>query len=125
MVEVAHTIEKIARGVHVVKWIGLANGDTGVPFVAAEGATFLPDKTVHVKGTFGAGGTIVMQGGNDLDSPSYLTMTDIHGNAASYTAESLDVLSENPLAVRPSVSAGDETTDLDVIMSCYAVKPTR
>jgi hypothetical protein len=123
MAVVPLVLTKKHRGVYEVKWEGLANGDTGAPFEVDRGAVVLPDKTVHAKGTFGVGGTVVIEGGND--NLSYVTMTDIHANAASYQAESLDVLSENPAFLRPRVSAGDGDTDLDIIIMCHGVRPTR
>lgn len=92
-------------------WSGLLNGDTGAPLSYPQFA----DKTVHVKGTFGVGGTIIFEGSND--GVTYVSLTDPQGNAFSKTAEAIEVLEENPLWVRPRVSAGDGTTSL----SCYLV----
>lgn len=92
-------------------WTGLANGDTGAPIAYPQHA----DKTVHVKGTFGTGGTIVWEGSND--GVTYITLTDAQGNAISKTSEAIEVVEENTLWVRPHVTAGDGTTAL----SCFVV----
>jgi hypothetical protein len=46
-----------ASGGVLVKWEGLGQGDDGAPFISGQH----PDKSVHVRGTFGVGGSL---GGN-------------------------------------------------------------
>lgn len=72
------------------------------------------DKTVTVTGTFGAGGTISIQGSND--GANWFDLTDFQGVDIELTAAGLKPIAENPLYIRPYVSAGDGTTDLDVIL---------
>jgi hypothetical protein len=93
----------------VIAWEGLLNGDDGDP-IKIPGSTV---RSAHVKGTFGSGGTIVIEGSND--GSTYVTLTDPQGNAISKTSEAIETLEENTLWVRPRVSAGDGTTDL----KCY------
>jgi hypothetical protein len=90
----------LSRGVHQTIWSGLATGDTGTP----QSDSSLPDKSVQVSGTFGAG-TVTLEGSND--GTTYLTLTDPAGAALSFTAAGgpKQVL-QNPKFVRPSVVGG-------------------
>jgi hypothetical protein len=74
------------------------------------------DRTVQVDGTFGAGGTIVIQGSNDLSNPTnWFTLTNPLGAAAlSLTAAALKLIGESPVWIRPLVTGGDGTTSLNV-----------
>lgn len=99
--------------VNVTTWTALANGDTGAKVQFASH----PDKTVHILGTFGSGGTVSLQGSND--GTNWVILTDPLGNAITLTAEGLKVVMENPLYIRPIVSAGDGTTDLTVILTSH------
>lgn len=100
----------LGRGLHQSKWTGLLNGDDG----AAQLNGSLPDKTVHVKGTFGTGGTIIIEGSND--GSTWKTLTDPQGTALSFTAEGMEAVQESPAYMRPRVTAGDGTTDLTCIL---------
>jgi hypothetical protein len=103
-------IKAFQEHAHVISWTGLLNGDTGAPIEMA-GHTI---KCAQLKGTFGAGGTIVMQGSND--GVTYVTLTDPQGNSVSKTAEAIEQIQETTRYIRPSVTAGDGTTDLSVYM---------
>ena len=92
--------------VDIVQWTGLLNGDDGGP---AELPGYA-DRTVQVTGTFGAGGTIVIEG--SVDGINYVTLTDPQGNALSKTAAFLEAISEAVRYIRPRVTAGDGTTSL-------------
>lgn len=91
---------------HKIVWTGLLNGDDGDP-VAVPGA-FL--KTIQFTGTFGAGGTIVLEG--SIDGTNYISLSDLQGNTISKGAASLEGVQEFVLYVRPRVTAGDGTTAL-------------
>lgn len=97
-------------GVSETLWEGLLNTDDGSPF--SDGA--LGDKCVHVFGTFGVGGAILVEGGNN--GTTFKTLTDPQGAAVSFTAEGVKQIIENPKWIRPRVTGGDGTTDLDVII---------
>ena len=73
-----------------------------------------PEKTVHILGTFGSGGTVKIQGSND--GTNWIDLTDTRGNTISKIATYLGTIAENPRYIRPFVSAGDGTTDIDVIL---------
>lgn len=71
-------------------------------------------RSVQITGTFGAGGTVVLEGSND--GTNYVTLTDPQGNALSKTAAGIEAIQEITRYIRPRVTAGDGTTDLDVTM---------
>ena len=115
---------KLARGVQIITWSPLTQANPDGDWFDTEGGPFFPDKTLHIYGTPGAGGTFVIEGSNGPAQESPVTLTDIHGGAASYTANSIDVLAENPRAIRPRLSAGgDGTTSMTVILVCHAIRP--
>lgn len=94
-----------------ITWL-LANGDTGTPTECGDWA----DRTVQVTGTFGAGGSVQLEGSNYLTSetPLWAVLTDPQGNTVVKTAAALEVFEESPLLIRPNCTAGDGTTALIV-----------
>ncbi|KKK57679.1 hypothetical protein LCGC14_3052050 [marine sediment metagenome] len=115
---------KLSRGSHKWVWETLLNGDTGGPLDPDGGGSTFADKTVHVKGTFGVGGNVIIEGSND--GVTWVTLTDPQGTALNtITTETLEAILENPLYIRPRVSAGDGTTDLDVILAGRAILQLR
>ncbi len=93
-----------------VTWSGLTNGDSGEPIPAG----LLAEKSIQVTGTFGTGGTVVIEGSNDGNN--WFAMPDPQGNALSFTASGLKRVDMNTEYIRPRVSAGDATTSVTVIM---------
>jgi hypothetical protein len=91
-------------------WGALANGDSGSPVSLVQYA----DRSVQVEGTFGVGGTLLVEGSND--GTTYHTLTDSIGNPLSFTTSGLKVVSEATGFIRPRVSAGDGTTAIVVTM---------
>lgn len=91
---------------HVVTWTPLANGDSGSP-VQFTGSTI---RSIQFDGTFGAGGSISLEGSND--GTTYFVLTDPQGNAITKTAAALEAVQEATRFVRPRVTAGDGTTSL-------------
>lgn len=92
-----------------VKWLALANGDTGEP---VKFGTW-KDRTVQVVGTFGVGGSVSLQGSND-GGTTWATLTDANNSALTFTSAGLKAITELPYEIRPSVTAGDGTTSLAV-----------
>ena len=84
----------------------------------------LPDKTVHVYGTFGAAATLTLEGSNEPGTPAnQVPVNDTRGesNALIFlTAGGNDIkqMLENPPKVRPNLTGGDETTALTVLIVC-------
>lgn len=95
---------------NVFVWPALANGDTGLP-IEIPG---LANRSVQVTGTFGAGGSITMQGSND--GSNWATLTDGDGNNITITAAKIENIYEFTRYVRPSVTAGDGTTALTITL---------
>ena len=93
-----------------VQWVGLLNTDDGSPFEWNRG---FAERDVTVSGTFGVGGTLVMQGSND--AVTWRTLRTVAGTA-SFTAAGGGTLTEYPRFIRPLVTAGDGTTSLVVRM---------
>ena len=88
-----------------VKWLALANGDTGEPIRMGN----FQDRSIQFVGTFGAGGSVTLQGSNN-DGVTWATLSDPLGNALTFTGAGLKQITELTELVRPSVTAGDVTT---------------
>lgn len=106
----AYTITKetTSPNTWIVSWTGLLNGDDGQP-LKMPGSS---DRSFQVLGTFGAGGTIVIEGSND--ATNYVTLTDPQGNTISKTSAAIEQVQEVTALTRPRVTAGDGTTSLSV-----------
>lgn len=93
-----------------VRWAGLLNTDSGAP-IGYQGSG---DKSIQFTGTFGAGGTIVLEGTLDKDpaSATWFTLSDLQATAISKTAAALEGIAEAVMWLRPRVTAGDGTTNL-------------
>lgn len=100
-----------SKRVSTTTWNSLANGDTGSP----ESPGRLSDRSVQVRGTFGAGGSCTIQGSND--NVIWATLRDPGGVALTFTSADLKEILENTLYVRPNVTAGDGTTSIIVILT--------
>lgn len=100
----------LGNEVKFVSWGPLANGDSGLPF----GNPGFADRAVQIQGTFGAGGTVVIEGSND--GINYITLTDPQGVALSKIAAAIRGITEITKLIRPRVSAGDGTTSITVTL---------
>jgi len=112
MTTINHT-ELIYLVDHVIDtWaaLTLANG-TG----DGAGYTGSGQRTIQVTGTFGAGGTCIVEG--TLDNANWFQLNDLGGTAISFTSAGLKSIREDVLAVRPRVTAGDGTTSLTSVMT--------
>lgn len=103
-----HTSDAATRPVEGITrtWSGLLNGDQG------DGVAGAWD-TAHfqVSGTFGAGGSVQIEGSDD--GTNWVKLTPAALTAAGIFAPL--AVNERPKFVRPSVTAGDGTTSLTVI----------
>lgn len=70
------------------------------------------DRSVTVTGTFGAGGSVRIEG--SLDGTNYFPLTDPQGNALDITSAKIEAITEAVRYLRPRVTAGDGTTSLTV-----------
>jgi hypothetical protein len=98
-------------GYIVVTWEGLLTTDVGQGINTA--GHF--NKSFQIIGNHSGSATIVMQGSND-DGTTWNTLHDATGALATYSANAFGTVIEQPLLIRPSVGAGDGSTDLKVIM---------
>ena len=99
-------------------WSALTTAnDRGSPFEWPLGA----DRSIHVYGNEGTGGTLVLEGSNKEaptdDDADWVALNDTEGSAISVTAVP-DLTNVGTLArwVRPRVTAGDGSTSYNVIL---------
>lgn len=97
----------------------LVNGETG-DYIGGEDSAFT-DKSVQVSGTFGAGGTVVIEGSND--NVTWYTLSSPANAALSFNAAGLKQIVEAARHTRARVSAGDGTTAIAVAI--FARIPTQ
>lgn len=100
----------------------MANADVGAP-IGANHADYA-DRNVSVFGTFGAGGTVLIQGANDA-ALTYHTLNDQSDNALSITTAKNEQIEQVPEHTRPNVSAGDGATALTVVITCRRERSQR
>lgn len=104
MASVASTGQASALAeVNTVAW-ALGAGDTGK---AVSMANF-PDKTVQVTGTFGS---VTLRGSNkaapdDTVSGDWFNLTDLQGNALTFTSAGGKLIAENTLWISPITAGG-------------------
>lgn len=101
-------------------YTNMANGDVGAPIAAAQWA----DRTVQVFGTFGAGGTLTVQGSND-GGTTWATVNDPSSTALTATAAKVKSVLEITRQLRPNITAGDGTTSLTVVILVRRPQPMR
>jgi len=94
----------------VARWASLANGESGVAVEFPQYA----DRSVQIEGTFGAAGSVQMEGSND--GTNYQLLTDPQGNDIVKTAADLEQISELTRYIRPRCTAGDGTTALAITL---------
>jgi hypothetical protein len=95
---------------YLVVWGPMQNGDTGT-FQIEPG---FADRSVQVTGTFGAGGTVAIEGSNDGVN-GYVLNTPF-GVALNITQASIEEILEATWQIRPHVVSGDGTTSVIVSM---------
>jgi hypothetical protein len=104
----AVTMQGPTNSLRLGTWQPLANGDTGEPFQQSDWA----DRCFQISGTFGAGGSISIEGSND--GANWSVLSDMNGNAMTYSSATVKQANEAPMFVRPHVTSGDGTTSLNV-----------
>ena len=109
---VARTDIRSAVPAAVFTWTTLDSDDSGIPIEVVD----YTDRTVTVTGTFGAAGSVTLQGSND--GTNWFALTDPQGNAITKTAAGMELVVEAPVYIRPLVTAGDGTTSLTVKLFC-------
>lgn len=105
-----------------IKWLNASEGDTFAAIALAGHS----DKTVHFFGTFG-GATITLEGSSDPlaetdpASASWVTLKNAQGLDLSATSDSLEVIIENPIYIRPAISGGSGT-DVSIVVCARIVR---
>ena len=99
------------KGVVEAFWDNLTNNDTGTPIDVSD----RPDRTVSVQGTFG-GATMTLQGSMD-GGTTYFTLSDNLGAPIALTVAGTVLVAQNTKTIRPNVTGGGGTTDLDVYVT--------
>lgn len=89
-------------------WAALANGESGAAVELPQYA----DRSVQIQGTFGAAGSVTIEGSND--GTNYHPLTDPQGNDLTKTAADLEHIAEMTRYIRPRCTAGDGTTSLAI-----------
>ena len=74
-----------------------------------------PDKTVQAFGTFCASASVAMEGSND-DGTTWFPCHDITNTVITLSAAGGVLVIENPKMIRPVLSNGDGSTDVDVYL---------
>jgi hypothetical protein len=94
----------------------MANGDTGTPITLPGNG----DKSIHVTGTFGAGGSCTLEGSNDETNPptNWFALTNPSGSVIAITSAGGQAVVEAVVWIRPHVTAGDGTTALVAKVFC-------
>ncbi len=122
MATIEHTFATFpSQGLHyvVVTWETLTTtNDTGRAVKIPEWA----DKTIMFTATWGAGGSVSLEGSNDGTTYFILNEPD-NTSPVTATANALMTVLANPLWVRPRVTAGDGTTDVDVKLIATQKRP--
>ncbi len=113
MAVIPATVTRLPNGYTKITWLTLTQGDTGQPVNVAQ----YPDRTVQATGTFSGSGTIAIQGSNDLST--FGALRDLQGSTIALANTVPIVIAENTEQIRPSVSSGDGSTDIDVFMICH------
>lgn len=96
-------------------WATMANSDDGTPIHERWGD--FSDRSVGVTGTFGAGGSVRIEGSNDNGS-NYFPLDNMQGTDLDITSAKGEQILETTMKTRPRVTAGDGTTSLTVNIFC-------
>lgn len=88
----------------VFTFAAMANGDTTLPLTFPNAGA----RTIQVQGTFGTGGTVIVEGSDD--GANWYQLNDPSGTAISFTAAGLKQIREDSVFVRARVTGGDGTT---------------
>jgi hypothetical protein len=99
---------------YVVKWAGLSYSDVGssLPSLQYSGSS------VQVTGTFGEGGSVVLEGSNDGET--FFPIADNTGSVLHFNKSGLKGVGDVVAYVRPKVLGGDSTTSITVTLAAKA-----
>ena len=89
-------------------WMTMLQGDDGLPIGNAQ----FTDRSVQAVGTWG-GATLTVEGSND-GGTTWATLQDAEGAALSISSNDFKQIMEVSELIRPNLTGGDGTTDIDV-----------
>jgi len=110
MAVVTASIQKQSKRDMIVTWTPLLNGDTGEILNNLENRF----STVQIAGTFGAGGSVNLEG--SLDGSAWTILQDPSNAAITLTSAGMVTVRDVVKYFRPNVTAGDGTTALTCIL---------
>jgi hypothetical protein len=117
MTTVNYTAQQSFVDSAVYSWSPLTTGNADGQGAGRVGAG---ERTVQIEGTFGVGGTVVIEG--SLNGTTWYQLHDPGNTLISFTAAGLRAILENVLFIRPRVTAGDASTS---IVATLAVRLNR
>ncbi len=104
---------------HLTQWTPLTFSGLDVGAVMEQFGE--ADRSVQVVGTFGVGGTVLIEGSND--GTNFSTLKDHLGVALSITTSGILSVDQIVRYLRPRVTAGDGTTSLTITVLSRRVAP--
>jgi hypothetical protein len=114
MATVAYTVLYESVNCKIIKWTGLTTtNNDGAPYILAGKYA---DKNAQVLGTFGVGGSVAVEGTNQITSADWVALNDPAQAVIAITAAKVKQILENTLQIRPHVTAGDGTTSLTCLI---------
>lgn len=118
------SVSYIAKGVVKATWTGLGTA-TGAGR-ALDGFEY-PDKTVTLAGTIGSGTTVLIEGSSTATNAlvtggKYYTLTDQSDNALSLSTGKTEVIAQNPIYIRPRVTAKNANGNVSVTIIAQSVR---
>lgn len=114
MATVIHTVPtRAGRRAQIILWEALTTTNLDGDWVET---LMLSDMTVQVLGSFTGTPTLTMQGSNDGGTTA-VTLTDPAAVDITFSAAGGSQILENYGWVRPLLSGGDGTTDIDVYLA--------
>jgi len=105
MATINYTIQRNDDDSLTFTWANLTPTDNdGQPLALSR----FVEKTVHVYGNFGTGGTMQIQGSNEAPGAfaNGVTLDGVNDAALSFTAAGIETVKESPHQIRPFGSAG-------------------
>jgi|SRR5215510_3186460 len=109
-----YVVTKTQVGLWTVTYASLLTAETGLSIDLPIDA---PMRSVQISGTFGAGGTVDIQGSNDGSNWFAMWSSFAKADLTGVTAAVLSDMVQNCKFLRPRVNGGDGTTNIQVIFA--------
>ncbi len=97
--------------IHTFIWPGLGQGDDGAPIEINGGVL---DFVIQARGAFTGGASLTFEGSND--NANWGALSGSGGAAIALGQNALSGVAAIPALVRPVVTLGDGSTDIDVVV---------